>query len=375
LYGMRRKLFFILCLAGLAWIFLLQITAAQATFGPAAGWDAPFRPCWFYETAQMSPFPPVTDRKETVFLPQSDGILLAINTRNGETLWRTEFGGEFVAQPFYTENRIFLFNRVNNEEKDVYIFRSVSAQTGITQWQKVFSFEKFDKSFVLSDDRRIFLVTDAGQFLALEYNLGNELWRRFVSIDVTAEPVIREGRLITGSSNKKVLILSTQSGDLLTDMDFPYTPTKIFPLNREILIVGDLAGNISALRTADRKQIWKSRAGAQIVDINPVGDNLLISSYDGFVYFLSAKNGNRLWKKRLAGRILGKPLLSGNFVLLQTIDGETAPVLDLSTGKLVNQILFTNGATSENGAVFTLYGVLIPTSRGLHSLSPNCSGQ
>jgi outer membrane protein assembly factor BamB len=119
--------------------------------------------------------------------------------------------------------------------------------------------------------------------------------------------------------------------------------------------------------------LWKARTGAQIVDITEVSGNFLVSSNDGFVYLLAAKSGDRIWKRRLPGRLIGKPLIYNNFALLQTIDGTAALILDLNNGKLVNQILFNENVFSGGSALFLHRRVIIPTNKGLLAFGSECA--
>ncbi|HEX8371032.1 MAG TPA: PQQ-binding-like beta-propeller repeat protein [Pyrinomonadaceae bacterium] len=368
---MRGKLYFTIHLLLLSLICLARLLPAQNV--PANGWDTPFQKCWEFETAQMSGFPPQSDHRQTIFQTLDDGTLVAVEATVGKTVWRSQFGGEIISNTFFEDNKLYLVNKIIDEKQPEFVIRSVSATTGLTLWQKSLSLNDSSRIFVSANNNSIILASETGQILFIDKISGAETWRKDLQTEITAAPLLFENKLFIGTIENKIEIFSAAGGESLSTLGLRNSPTGNFFVSAASVVVGDRAGNLSAFRIIDRKLLWKARTGAQIVDITEVSGNFLISSNDGFVYLLASKTGDRIWKKRLPGRLIGKPLVYQNFVLLQTIDGAGALILDLSSGKPVNQILFNDNVFSGNSALFVQGRVVIPTNKGLLAFSSECS--
>jgi outer membrane protein assembly factor BamB len=369
---MRGKLYFIIRLLLLSLLCLLQFSPAQ-TLPAGNGWDTPFQKCWEFETAQMSAFPPQSDERQAIFQTLSDGTLTALDAVGGKTLWRSQFGGEIVSNALFEDNKLYLVNKIVDESAPEFVLRAVSAATGLTLWQKNLALGEASRIFISANNSSVILVTETGQILCIDKNGGAEVFRKDLQSEITAAPVLFENRLFIGTVENKITAFPAGGGESVFNLNLKNPPTGTFFVSTAAIVVGDRGGNVSAFRGSDRKSLWKARTGAQISDITEVSGNFLISSNDGFVYLLAARTGDRLWKKRLPGRLIGKPLVYQNFVLLQTIDGVAALVLDLNNGKPVNQILFNESVFSANSALFVHGRVIIPTNKGWLAFSAECA--
>ncbi|HEX8247809.1 MAG TPA: PQQ-binding-like beta-propeller repeat protein [Pyrinomonadaceae bacterium] len=368
---MRGKLYFTIHLLLLSLICLTRFLPAQNV--PANGWDTPFQKCWELETAQMSAFPPLSDNRQTIFQTLFDGILIAVEASGGKTVWRSQFGGEIISNTFFEDNKLYLVNKTVDEKQPEFVIRSISAATGLTLWQKNLVLNDSSRISVSANNNSIILVSETGQILYLDKTDGAETWRKDLQTEITAAPLLFENKLFIGTTENKITIFPAAGGESVFAQNLRNAPTGNFFVSAALIVAGDRSGSVSAFRIADRKLLWKARTGAQIVDITEVSGNFLISSHDGFVYLLASKTGDRIWKKRLPGRLIGKPLVYQNFVLLQTIDGAGALILDLNSGKPVNQILFNENVVSANSALFVQGRIVIPTNKGLLAFSSECA--
>jgi outer membrane protein assembly factor BamB len=375
---MRGKFYFFIQITVFMLLCFVQISLAQTSL-IAAGWDVAFRKCWDLEIARTNLFPPMLadEDRQTIFQPLDGGVLLAIDARRGTTLWRSQFGGDIVSNAVLDDNKIYLINKIPFEEeknsKSEFVLRAVSPNTGLTLWQKNIAFSTDpSRIFISTLNRSIAIVSETGQIVFADDTTGAEIRRRDLNAEITAEPVFFANRIFAGIAGNKVLSVSADNGEIVSELNLKNSPAGSFFVSSEMLVVGDRAGNITAFRAADQKLLWKARAGAQIVDITHISGNFLISSKDGFVYLLSSRSGDRLWKKRLDGRLLGKPSIYDNFALFQTLDGSQASILDLNHGKLVNRIFYGESAVSVGGALKLNRRLVIPTSEGLQAYAADC---
>ncbi|HEX9962976.1 MAG TPA: PQQ-binding-like beta-propeller repeat protein [Pyrinomonadaceae bacterium] len=355
----------------LSLICLIHSLPAQTA--PANGWDVPFQKCWEFETVRMSAFPPLGDNLQTIFLTLDDGTLTALEATGGKILWRSQFGGEIVSNAFFEDRKLYLVNKIIDENHTEFVIRSVSASTGLTLWQKNLTLNDSSRIFVSANNTSIILVSETGQILFIDKTSGAENRRKELQTEITAAPFLFENKIFIGTVENKIEAFSEDGGESFPALNLRNSPSGNFFVSTSTAVVGDRGGSVSAFRTGDRKLLWKARTGAQIVDITEVSGNFLVSSNDGFVYLLAAKTGDRIWKRRLPGRLIGKPLVYNNFALLQTVDGTAALILDLNNGKLVNQILFNENVFSGGSALFVHRRIVIPTNKGLQAFGSECA--
>lgn len=389
----------VLCLTP---IFSAQISVSNDVSAASLRWDAPFQKCWEYgvsgggaagDEAEFQT--PITDHQRTLFLPFDDGSVAALESDAGKILWRTQFGGRLAARPLFARGKLYLLSKIVNAggRGAEFVLRAVSPATGLTFWQKNLAFGNSsaptDSSVLSGETEAIYLATDGndaepllvisggGQIQAFAPNDGGEIWRRDLRAKISAEPFVSGERIFVGRADNKISVLSAAAGADAAEFPLRRAPTGNFAVSetagREIFVAGDRAGGIYAFRLSDRKLVWRARAGAQIYSVASAGGNFLVSSLDGFVYLLDGENGDRIWKKRLAGRPLGSILSNDEFVLVQTLDGNAAPVYEISGGRAVNRIQFEQGAFSNGGAIALNRKIILPTNRGLFAFSPVCA--
>jgi outer membrane protein assembly factor BamB len=302
-----------------------------------------------------------------------DGTLVAIEASGGKIVWRSQLGGEIVSNTLFEDNKLFLVNKIIVENEPEFVLRAISATTGLTLWQKNLSLNDSSRIFVSANNNSIVIVSETGQILSADKTAGAEIWRKELQTQITAAPLLFENKIFIGTIENKIAAFSAAGGESVSTLNLRNSPTGNFFVSASAIIVGDRAGSVSAFRVADRKLLWKARAGAQIVDITEISGNFLISSNDGFVYLLAAKTGDRIRKRRLPGRLIVKPVVRQKFALLQTIDGTSALILDLDNGKLVNQISFNDNVFSANNALFLHERVVISTNKGLLAFGDECN--
>jgi len=111
------------------------------------------------------------------------------------------------------------------------------------------------------------------------------------------------------------------------------------------------------------------RFGGEIFSLSLVPAGVLVSSLDNFVYLISLQKRKKIWKRRLAGRILAKPLIRDNFGVFVTTVGNSAIILDLSNGKIVNQISLPDDSFTLSEPVTVDKSLVFSTSKGIFAFS------
>lgn len=93
----------------------------------------------------------------------------------------------------------------------------------------------------------------------------------------------------------------------------------------------------SVFKTYLEKVVWKFKTGGKITSITKENENTIITSLDNFLYSLSV-NGKINWKRRFSGRLINKPLLLENYLLLDVLGDDRLFIIDSSNGNVISTI-------------------------------------
>ncbi len=146
--------------------------------------------------------------------------------------------------------------------------------------------------------------------------------------------------------------------------------TAIAAAENDRIYLGDSSGSVFSINLPNNTKLWQRRiGGARISDIEITAHGLLVSSYDNFVYMLSAESGKRLWKRRLNGRISSKPAVSGRYAVVISLFDSSAAIIELKQGKIVNRIYLERENFFTGGVLFTGNRVVFTTSNGLKTFA------
>ena len=259
--------------------------------------------------------------------------------------------------------------------------------TSTTNFSLCWQFDLEEQSILKSasdNANQIYILTDKNQIIAIDIEKGEKLW--------TSELIPGNGKVMDVSADRENLLVkiqnydtkklqkasySTSSGILNGKIEEDFNENISNPLNAQTMsnltalvnidndrkILGDSKGNVLYINNSD--PIWKFKAGGQISSITSLEKELIITSFDNFVYKISTENGEKLWKKRLSGRIIDKPLLGENSMIFTTSGNNTAYILDSNNGSKIGEIILTGNNFFTGTVTKTEKYYIFKTSRGL----------
>jgi len=100
---MTRKVNPVYCL----WLILLSTFQLGASIPQnQIALSQPLTVRWRYESDRTSNFTPAAD-ETTVYLPLSDGMLVALNASNGQLRWKADVGGNLSASPVADDRSVY----------------------------------------------------------------------------------------------------------------------------------------------------------------------------------------------------------------------------------------------------------------------------
>lgn len=356
--------------------FLILILMNNSTLYSQDFGTLPFKQCWAFPINDMSKTGIASDNGESLFVALADGTIEAITKSDGKIAWKAEIGGDITSQLFFEGTKLIVVTNSSEPGKNTMILRAISQETGIPSWQIEFENQTpVEWTYLLSDQSKIFLVTQTGVIHSIDKQTGRLLGQHKAVSQFSSYPKLSSSKIYVGSFEKSVFVYSILTGEITETINVPAAPSVIEVRDDDALVIGDKMGNIILYDQKSQRKLWKARAGAEILSIEKAEKGYLVSSGDNFVYLIADKNGKRLWKKRLAGKNSGTISRAAGIAVFATLNDEVASFLETNKGKLINQIFLEEDEYFINKPLISGNSVIFPTSKGLRSYSPKDCAQ
>lgn len=347
------------------WTSLMTVSGGAATGAFAYAKDddqAPsFAKCWDYASAPDLSVNAATDGSNVYFV-DTERKLQAVDLGAGAKLWSSELAGNVVSNLLVADDAILVATQTavaGAVTSANSLVRSVSRQTGITNWSTELASSSTLALGYLGGS--IFVVSSSGSIAVFTADKGLPVWKKEIGAKVTTEPRYSGLTVLIGTDRNEILSVDVSTGQLATVARTESVPTAVFPESSGRILVGDDRGNLIFI-SDEGKRIWKFRNGARISAITSYDSEFLATSHDNFLYKLS-RGGNVEWKRRLSARIGAGPAVLGDTALVATVGDGIVYVIDLSDGKVGNRI--DAGEESSVQVVASDGGFVIVSTKGL----------
>lgn len=330
----------------------------------------PIHLLWAFETNDMSNITP-TLTEEAIYVPLANGMIVSVKTENGELLWRSEMGGRISASPYSDSKGVYVASEsVPLKSRSPQVsgaLRALSPRNGVTLW--VHTLPTPMRGALTANGTTLFGGTADGRVYALNKETGETVWVKYNSSPFNSSPVLYGGNLYIGDEEGKIIVIEQATGKTLwhyRTRKAVRAPVSIF---EGAVYVGSTDGSVYFLEEATGRLKRRVSTNASVQSVQEAGKCLLVTSLDNFVYCLSPQHGEKIWKRRLAGRIVARPLVLRESVLLPPLFGDECVVLNLQDGKTVNTIFVGEDNNAEASPLFTENLLLLPTRKGLLAFS------
>ncbi|MCB1025853.1 MAG: PQQ-like beta-propeller repeat protein, partial [Acidobacteria bacterium] len=260
------------------------------------------------------------------------------------------------------------------QTKPTTVLNSVDVDSGLSNWFLDLSeFENTPDSefYLLSDEQFLYVLNRGGQLFAIDKKDKTISWRKTVETSLSSKPVISGGMIAFGTTNKTIIEISRLNGEITTQIPLGFVPSSL-AASTSHLFAGSKKGDLSAISRQSLSASWTGQTGGEIVDLKIVGNDLLASSNDNFVYRFSGDNGSKIWKRKMSGRILGNTIVNQNLSIVLSVGSSEAVLIDLSNGKIVNRIGVSDADYFLSAPVSIGNKMILPTNIGLGAYSPLC---
>jgi len=272
---------------------------------------------------------------DVVYIGGGNGILYALNTRTGATLWTYDTGHRRqLSSPAVANGVVFFHSWSINE---VY---ALNADTGAPLW----SYQTGDwvppKGYRGESDAAptvangvVYVTAYDRNVYALDASTGVKLWSYPTGTQSDSSPAVANGVVYVGTGN--VYALEARTGTLLWYYASIVSSSPAIANGTVYVGSTDVDGNILALDARTGTLLWKSYAGNNFVFSSPaVADGVVyVGSDDNNVYALDASTGALLWSYYASGysELRSSPAVANGVVYVGGADS-TLYALDAKTG-------------------------------------------
>lgn len=326
---------------------------------------------WSFETDGIAGITPAAD-ESVIYVPLNEGVIVSLKVSGGELVWKSEVGGRISASPIADARGVYVASESSQPRSSPYLqatgaLRILSRQSGVTAWMR--TLPSPIRGTPVSSPSTLFGTTSDGRLYAFKKETGEILWIKYSSSPFNSFPVLSGDNLYAGDEEGNLLAIEQVTGRTLWRYRTRKGLASPVTVNEGSVYAGSQDGSVYAFEESTGRLRWRVHTGAAVQSIVAAGKCLLATSLDNFVYCLSPQRGVRLWKYRLDGRVLARPLVLNGDVLLTPLVGEEGVILSLQDGKKVNSLYV--GEDNNTGASPLFQGnlILLTTRKGLLAFS------
>jgi outer membrane protein assembly factor BamB len=328
---------------------------------------------WLYESEFTINLTPATDG-ERIYLPLASGLLVSMRATDGQLFWRTELGGELSASPIADERSVYIASETVGEQKAEPrasgALRALGREGGITLWMRTLPMPI--RGSLAANEVNLFGGSADGRIYAVRKKTGDVSWITQHSAPFDSHPTIFGSSLYIGSTDGSLFSLNQSTGKVNWRYRTHGAISGRAVVDKGIVYFGSADGYVYALRDTDGHLRWRRRMGAGVQTVTSSQNGILVASLDNFVYLLSFNEGDRLWKRLLAGRIAAEPLITPDGVFFTPLSSSTGVVLDLRDGKQLNSLPIGEDNSLASAPIIAGKMLLVTTRHGLLAFSrPN----
>lgn len=319
---------------------------------------APFNKCWEYmfeNTVRRS----IASTNGTVYLSEGGGKVRAISAKSGQVLWVTELGGEIstsLAIPKVGLAIVTTRTETPADQAANSTLRLLNFDTGLVRF--TIPAKTAGETYLGLSGSHLILTDSVGSISVFDIETGNAAWKLNLGGRVTAAPAYTPLTFAV-ASEKKIDVVSVANGAVTATIKTDQPVTSLEIRENEMIVAGDDRGYVTNFRDNSGAVWWRFKSGARIGTITETKEGILVGSFDNFLYMISKYSGDVKWKRRMEGRLVNEPFVSGDVAFTSVSVEETAAMIDLDNGKIIEQIGLGENRYAITAPVLTEGSILV----------------
>lgn len=343
-----------------------------------------------------------------LYFGASDGMVYAVDARDGHQLWRINAGGPVSSSPAAGDGILYFVRRPN-------ILYAVNSASGAVRWRRDLGADKgphnywdFFESSPIIEGNRLFVGSGDGRLYAFDPVSGRQLWSydagarvrstpavsgntvvfgamngRVYAVDaatgkakwnyatrgvsnkfsdknndttsVVASPTIQGGVVTIGGRDGYLYALDLASGKLRWDLTHDGSSWMLSTASRgsDLFIGGGSAFLLQSVNLATGKERWRFKTRNAVFSSPAIaGDAVVFSDLSGLVYAVRSSDGKELWSFPLGDRALSSPVVGDHALFVASDDGMLVALqtVDVEAGprKTWQRLVYWQGPRSAN---------------------------
>ena len=236
--------------------------------------------------------------------------------------------GPFSGEPLKFGDVVVVGGSINSTGKPDPTLYAISTETGQEAWR--FTTGATGKEFIagtVSDGKLIFAPSGDGELYALDpsqkensgpkvvwkFTTGNRLW---------SLPLLANGKLYQGSFDHKLYAIDAATGKELWRFEAATAPIAVQPVLKDgVLYFGAFDSVFYAVNAADGSLKWKTSVDGWVwTDAALSADGIYFGDVRGKLYALSLATGQRQWTFEARDAIKAQPLISDTMMYVVSVD-------------------------------------------------------
>lgn len=237
--------------------------------------------------------------------------LQSIDFLTGKRIWQVN-QGSIVGEPLLGDEILLASN------SDGLVF-ALNVRNGEMIWRR--KLETPVRSSLVSSGKMICGVGEGGRIWALSKIDGEIIWNKTFNESFQATPVLSNDRLYVGSTNGRFYCLSLKTGEEIWQRTLVGGVYHKAAMDDEIVYIGTTQGICYALDAEYGDQRWLYETQS-VIGTPPVisGRFLYFGVLDRTLYALVKKSGQSVWQTELRARIRTTPLVWQGHLIVSSED-------------------------------------------------------
>ncbi len=277
----------------------------------------------------------------SIFMVRDGSVIEAVSAESGKLVWSSDVGGSVDSNLLVAAGNVFLVRRPvagGTDKAETAVVRALSTTTGITKWSA--SFAGGDGSTLGTIGDAVIAISQNGIMQSFALTNGATRWKRQLPVEVGIAPIFSGGKVYLVGDGTLINSVEGTGGEPAPVAKAPFAVSTIADPQENTLVWGDERGNLTSYNLIAGRIEWQFKSGARISRIIRLAGLLVAASNDNFVYAIAPGSGNRVWKKRVLGRIQSIQAVNENSLLIQTVGEHNVLFLNVKSGKTEGQIVF-----------------------------------
>ena len=355
-------------ISGILPVILWATFAVGAESRDSPEFDKPFKVCRIYPNTGGAVQTAASDNEQNLIYTNENNFLSSVNPESSIENWRSQTGGK-ISPTIISDNEsiYFLSSFVDESQETIYTLNSISQKTGIANWQKKLAGYREIRLSESVEQNTIYLTAENRSILAVAKTDGTQKWTKNLRSKIISITALPNNRLSV-LTEESLIKLSNSGGELISENKIRKNPSGNSIGSDAYLLLGYANGEFLKISSAGNAEnvLWKIKAGGNISSVIEIENEVLISSFDNFLYLYSISSGKLRWKRRVSGRINIKPLIVKNYAIVLSSTDSIASIVDLDGGKIVNQIKIEDGNYFSDDPIVLGKFIIFPTFRGIY---------